>query len=107
MSHGLISVFKTHNTITGNMTATKAFILVIAFMLICSTAAWTNMANRLKDLVIHIESRREGFEKNWVIRSAYHDAEWSYYSKFTQYSDYEVYSAENTKWLVSLFFVFF
>ena len=83
------------------MAALKLFILLCVFQSIYNASAWINVSDRLKDLVVHFESRRSGFEKNWIIRSAYHDSDWSYYSKFTQYSDMEVMSAENTKWLVS------
>ena len=87
------------------MAALKLFMLLCFFQSIHNASAWTNVSWKLKDLVVHFESIREGFEKSWIIRSAYHDSEWSYYSKFTQYSDTEVMSAEQTKFLVSSYII--
>lgn len=79
--------------------ALKLFILVCAFAHIYNAAAWINMSDRLKDLVVHFNSIRKDHGKNWLVRSAYKDKDWSYYTRFDEYSDTQVLGTEKTKWL--------
>lgn len=78
-------------------------LLVFGYQHQCQ-AEWKNVNERLIGLVVHIASMRKGHENSWIVRSAYHDAEFGYYTRFSEHSEEQVLTVEKNKFLVSMIY---
>merc|ERR1719204_1615782 len=76
------------------------FLHAVLLGLLRNAAATVNVGSQIVGLVVHIESRRSGHERQWAVRSSFHDSAPSYYTRLASFSEEEVISAERAKWLV-------